>query len=197
MDGILGRLTKNSDLVLAIGLVGILSVMVIPMPTWLIDMCITLAIAGSIVLLLTAVYTQRALDFSIFPFLLLIATLFRLALNVATTRVILLYGAEKGAFDAGHVIESVGKFVVGGCRRQDHRGRHRGVDAVELVRRVARFSARRLRRGIAEHARYLGGKGRWRRRDLGSGGREEWQGRLLGRVPLERQGSVYRVCIEV
>jgi flagellar biosynthesis protein FlhA len=114
MDGILTRLTRNSDLALAIGLVGILSVMVIPMPTWLIDLCLTLAIAGSIVLLLTAVYTQRALDLSVFPSLLLITTLFRLALNVATTRVILLNGAEKGTLAAGHVIESFGKFVVGG-----------------------------------------------------------------------------------
>jgi len=114
MDGILARLTKNSDLALALGLVGILSVMVIPTPTWLIDLCLTLAIAGSIVLLLTAVYTQRALDLSIFPSLLLITTLFRLALNVATTRVILLNGAEKGTLAAGHVIESFGKFVVGG-----------------------------------------------------------------------------------
>ncbi|MFN7685228.1 MAG: flagellar biosynthesis protein FlhA [Oligoflexia bacterium] len=114
MEGILTRLTKNSDLALALGLVGILSVMVIPMPTWLIDLCLTLAIAGSIVLLLTAVYTQRALDFSIFPSMLLITTLFRLALNVATTRVILLNGAEKGTLAAGHVIESFGKFVVGG-----------------------------------------------------------------------------------
>ncbi len=114
MEGILARLTRNSDLALAIGLVGILSVMVIPMPTWAIDLCLTLAIAGSIVLLLTAVYTQRALDLSVFPSLLLITTLFRLALNVATTRVILLYGAEKGTLAAGHVIESFGKFVVGG-----------------------------------------------------------------------------------
>jgi len=114
MEGILGRLSKNSDLALAIGLVGILSVMVIPMPTWAIDLCLTLAIAGSIVLLLTAVYTVRALDFSIFPSLLLITTLFRLSLNVATTRVILLNGAEKGTLAAGHVIESFGRFVVGG-----------------------------------------------------------------------------------
>jgi len=114
MEGILNKLSKNSDLALAIGLVGILSVMVIPMPTWAIDLCLTLAISGSVVLLLTAVYTQRALDFSIFPSLLLITTLFRLALNVATTRVILLNGAEKGTLAAGHVIESFGKFVVGG-----------------------------------------------------------------------------------
>ena len=114
MEGILNRLTKNSDLALAIGLVGILAVMVIPMPTFLIDLSLVLAIGGSVVLLLTSIYTVRALDFSIFPSLLLLTTLFRLALNVATTRVILLHGPEKGTAAAGHVIESFGKFVVGG-----------------------------------------------------------------------------------
>jgi flagellar biosynthesis protein FlhA len=114
MEGILNRLTKNSDLALAIGLVGILAVMVIPMPTFLIDLCLVLAIGGSVVLLLTAIYTVRALDFSIFPSVLLLTTLFRLSLNVATTRVILLNGPEKGTAAAGHVIESFGNFVVGG-----------------------------------------------------------------------------------
>jgi flagellar biosynthesis protein FlhA len=114
MEGILNRLTKNSDLALAIGLVGILAVMVIPMPTFLIDLCLVLAIGTSVMLLLTAIYTVRALDFSIFPSVLLITTLFRLSLNVATTRVILLNGPEKGTAAAGHVIESFGKFVVGG-----------------------------------------------------------------------------------
>ncbi len=114
MEGILNRLTKNSDLALAIGLVGILAVMVIPMPIFLIDLCLVLAIGGSVVLLLTAIYTVRALDFSIFPSVLLLTTLFRLSLNVATTRVILLNGPEKGTAAAGHVIESFGNFVVGG-----------------------------------------------------------------------------------
>jgi flagellar biosynthesis protein FlhA len=114
MEGILNRLTKNSDLALAIGLVGILAVMVIPMPTFLIDLCLVFAIGTSVMLLLTAIYTVRALDFSIFPSVLLITTLFRLSLNVATTRVILLNGPEKGTAAAGHVIESFGNFVVGG-----------------------------------------------------------------------------------
>ncbi|MEN9723523.1 MAG: flagellar biosynthesis protein FlhA [Pseudomonadota bacterium] len=114
MEGMLNRLTKSSDLLLAIGLVGILAVMIIPMPTFLIDLALVLAIGGSVVLLLTAVYTVRALDFSIFPSVLLLSTLFRLSLNVATTRVILLSGPEKGTAAAGHVIESFGKFVVGG-----------------------------------------------------------------------------------
>ncbi len=114
MEGILNRLTKNSDLALALGLVGILAVMIIPMPTFFIDLCLVMAIGASVILLLTSIYTIKALDFSIFPSVLLISTLFRLSLNVATTRVILLSGAERGTAAAGHVIESFGKFVVGG-----------------------------------------------------------------------------------
>src|SRR5579859_3816223 len=110
----LKRLTNNSDLALALGLVGILAVMVIPMPRFLLDIFLSIGIAGSIVLLLTSVYATRALDFSVFPSLLLISTLFRLSLNVSTTRRILLNGAEEGTGAAGEVIRSFGEFVVGG-----------------------------------------------------------------------------------
>jgi flagellar biosynthesis protein FlhA len=110
----LEKLSKNSDLALAMGLMGILAVMIIPMPRFLIDLLISTAIASSVVLLLTSVYATKALDFSIFPSLLLITTLFRLSLNVATTRVILLHGAEEGTSAAGEVIRSFGEFVVGG-----------------------------------------------------------------------------------
>ncbi len=108
------RFTKSADLLLALGLVAILSVMIIPMPRFLLDILLCLGIALSMVLLLTSVYANRALDFSIFPSLLLITTLFRLSLNVATTRVILLHGAEEGTAAAGEVIRSFGEFVVGG-----------------------------------------------------------------------------------
>lgn len=114
MKSMLEKLSKNSDLALAVGLVGILGVMVIPMPRFLLDILLAMGIAMSLVLLLTAVYATRALDFSIFPSLLLITTLFRLSLNVATTRVILLHGAEDGTSAAGEVIRSFGEFVVGG-----------------------------------------------------------------------------------
>jgi flagellar biosynthesis protein FlhA len=114
MQSLLERLTRNSDLALALGLVGILAVMVIPMPRFLLDIFLSMGIAGSIVLLLTSVYATRALDFSVFPSLLLISTLFRLSLNVATTRRILLRGAEEGTAAAGEVIRSFGEFVVGG-----------------------------------------------------------------------------------
>ncbi len=114
MESLLTRIGKNSDLGLAVGLIGILAVMVMPMPTFMLDLMLSLGIAISVLLLLTAVYAKRALDFSIFPSLLLLTTLFRLALNVATTRKILLTGAEEGVGAAGHVIEAFGNFVVGG-----------------------------------------------------------------------------------
>jgi len=114
MDKFFEKLLKNSDLMLAVGLVGVLCVMVIPMPRFMIDIMLSIGIASSIVLLLTAVYVKRSLDFSIFPSLLLITTLFRLSLNVATTRIILLRGAEEGTAAAGDVIQAFGEFVVGG-----------------------------------------------------------------------------------
>src|SRR4051812_39611860 len=114
MNRFLERLMKQSDLALATGLVAILAVMVIPMPRFLLDIMLSMGIALSMVLLLTSVYATRALDFSVFPSLLLITTLFRLSLNVATTRVILLHGAELGTSAAGEVIRSFGEFVVGG-----------------------------------------------------------------------------------
>jgi flagellar biosynthesis protein FlhA len=114
MKAFLDKLSKNSDLAMALGLVLILAVMVIPMPPFFLDIFLSLGIASSMVILLTSVYATRALDFSIFPSLLLITTLFRLALNVATTRVILLHGSESGTAAAGEVIRSFGEFVVGG-----------------------------------------------------------------------------------
>lgn len=114
MNAFVQRLIRNSDLALALGLVGILTVMVIPMPPFLIDLLLSLGIAIAMVLLLTAVYATKALDFSVFPSILLVVTLFRLALNVATTRAILLHGGENGTHAAGSVIQSFGEFVVGG-----------------------------------------------------------------------------------
>ncbi len=114
MNGILEKFTKNADLAMALGLVAILGVMVIPMPPFMLDLMLSAGIAGSMVMLLTSVYATRALDFSIFPSLLLIMTLFRLSLNVATTRIILLHGADGGTSAAGEVIRSFGEFVVGG-----------------------------------------------------------------------------------
>jgi flagellar biosynthesis protein FlhA len=114
MQNFLNKLSKNTDLALALGLVAILGVMIIPMPPLMLDLLLSIGIAMSVVLLLTSVYAARALDFSVFPSLLLITTLFRLSLNVATTRVILLRGPEAGTGAAGEVIQAFGEFVVGG-----------------------------------------------------------------------------------
>ena len=79
------RLTKHSDLLIVFGLMCILVVMIIPLPPILIDLSLTLSLTLSVLILLIAVYTTRALDFNVFPTLLLITVLFRLSLNVATT----------------------------------------------------------------------------------------------------------------
>ncbi|MBI3544462.1 MAG: FHIPEP family type III secretion protein, partial [Deltaproteobacteria bacterium] len=98
----------------ALAVVAILIVMVLPLPAFLLDILLSMSIALSIVLLLTSVYTAKALEFSVFPSLLLVTTLFRLSLNVATTRLILLHGGDRGVDAAGNVIKSFGEFVVGG-----------------------------------------------------------------------------------
>ncbi len=105
-------LTRNKDLVVAFGLIAIMAVMIIPLPAFMLDLALTSSIALSLLVLIVALYANKSLDFSIFPSLLLIATLFRLSLNVATTRVILSEG-HNGPAAAGEVIHSFGSFVVG------------------------------------------------------------------------------------
>jgi flagellar biosynthesis protein FlhA len=107
--------TKSSvsELVTVVGVIMILVVMIIPLPALLLDFLLAMNITLAITILLIAMYTVRPLDFSIFPSLLLITTLFRLSLNVASTRLILLHGNE-GVGAAGDVINSFGNFVVGG-----------------------------------------------------------------------------------
>ncbi|MBE9541572.1 MAG: FHIPEP family type III secretion protein, partial [Proteobacteria bacterium] len=109
----MSALTRNSDVVMAIGVIGMLVVMVIPIPTFMLDIFLSFNITFSVVVLLVAMYTLKALEFSVFPSLLLLATLLRLSLNVASTRLILLHGNE-GVGAAGQVIRSFGSFVVGG-----------------------------------------------------------------------------------
>jgi flagellar biosynthesis protein FlhA len=114
MSSVSAKSTRNSDFFLALGFVAILAVMVVPLPKFLLDIFLCLEIAIAVLMLLTSVYATRALDFSIFPSLLLMSTLFRLSLNIATTRIILLRGSEEGVAAAGEVIRSFGEFVVGG-----------------------------------------------------------------------------------
>lgn len=107
-------ISKNSDLVMAIGLIIVLGVMIVPVPPLVLDIFLSISLAVSIVILLMSVYTKRPLDFSTFPSVLLITTLFRLSLNVASTRNILLRGGTDGASAAGEIIKAFGDFVVGG-----------------------------------------------------------------------------------
>ena len=106
-------LTRSSGFFLAMGVVGILTVMIVPLPTIVLDLLLSISVAAAIVILLMAMSVMKPLDFSVFPSVLLIVTLLRLALNVASTRLVLLYG-NKGTDAAGQVIKAFGTFVVGG-----------------------------------------------------------------------------------
>jgi flagellar biosynthesis protein FlhA len=107
------RLSRNTDLLLGAGVLGILTVLIVPLPSVLLDLLIAFNLTLSLLILLVALYVRRPLEFSVFPSLLLVATLYRLSLNVAATRLILLRGAE-GSHAAGRVIEGFGQFVLGG-----------------------------------------------------------------------------------
>lgn len=106
------KITKNTDLIMAFGLIAVIVFMIIPLPPFLLDISLAMSLALSLLILLSALYATKALDFSVFPSVLLIATLFRLSLNIATTRLILSHGHE-GTAAAGHVVEAFGGFVVG------------------------------------------------------------------------------------
>ncbi len=106
-------LFRGSNTVMAAGIAGILLVMMIPLPPFVLDILLSFSITFALIILLVSVYVPRPLDFSAFPSVLLIATLLRLSLNVASTRLILLHGGE-GAGAAGQVIQAFGAFVVGG-----------------------------------------------------------------------------------
>jgi flagellar biosynthesis protein FlhA len=111
--GALGKLFNRPDLFLAIGVMGILVVLIFPMPALLLDLLLALSIILSVLVLMTALFIEEPLEFSAFPTVLLIVTMFRLALNLATTRLILSHGHE-GSAAAGHVIEAFANFVMSG-----------------------------------------------------------------------------------
>ncbi|MCY0387267.1 type III secretion system export apparatus subunit SctV [Robbsia sp. Bb-Pol-6] len=100
--------TSRNDILLAIGLIAVVFMMILPLPTWLVDVLIAMNMTLSAVLLMVAMYLPSPLAFSSFPSVLLITTLFRLSISISTTRLILLQG------DAGHIVETFGNFVVGG-----------------------------------------------------------------------------------
>ena len=104
---------ESSDILMVVAFIGILMAMILPLHPIILDFFLALNISFAIVVLITTMYTTAPLEFAIFPALLLVLTLFRLSLNVASTRLILLHGSE-GPSAAGEVIRSFGSFVVGG-----------------------------------------------------------------------------------
>jgi flagellar biosynthesis protein FlhA len=111
--GDFGSLLKRGDIALAVGVMTILVVLILPLPPTLLDMALAVSIILSVLILMTALFIHAPLEFSAFPAVLLIATMLRLALNLASTRLILSRGHE-GTAAAGHVIEAFGNFVMGG-----------------------------------------------------------------------------------
>ncbi len=108
-----GALLKRGDLALAIGVLTILVVLILPLPPLLLDIALAISIILSVLILMTALFIHTPLEFSAFPTVLLISTMLRLSLNLASTRLILAHGHE-GTHAAGHVIEAFGNFVMGG-----------------------------------------------------------------------------------
>ena len=109
----LRELLKRGDLALALGVTTILVVLILPLPSWLLDLALAVSITFSVVILMTVLFMQKPLDFSSFPMVLLIATMVRLSLNLASTRLILSDGHE-GPQAAGQVIQAFGTFVMSG-----------------------------------------------------------------------------------
>lgn len=112
-NGLLKMLSSSGEWVVPIAAVAMVFVMLVPLPSFLLDLMLTVSITASVLVLLTAVQILKPVEFSVFPSLLLLLTLLRLSLDLASTRRILLHGNE-GASAAGKVIEAFGQFVVGG-----------------------------------------------------------------------------------
>ncbi len=109
----IGGMLRRADLGLAIGVLTILVVLILPLPSVLLDLLLAVSIIFSVLILMTSLFIQAPLEFSSFPTILLISTMLRLSLNLASTRLILSHGHE-GTSAAGHVIEAFGNFVMGG-----------------------------------------------------------------------------------
>ncbi|MDK2744029.1 MAG: flagellar biosynthesis protein FlhA [Nitrospira sp. BO4] len=107
------QLIKHPDVVMSVGVVAVIMVMLLPLPRFLLDLLLSFDITLSVIVLLVGLQVRRPIEFSVFPSVLLMITLFRLSLNIASTRLILLHGNE-GAGAAGEVIRAFGNFIVGG-----------------------------------------------------------------------------------
>ncbi len=118
-DNPLMKLLKFSDVLVAFVVLGIIMMLIVPLPAWFLDLLLVVNIAGSIITILISINIEEPLQFAVFPTLLLVATLFRLALDVSATRMILLHGyikdpVTKAPIGAGHLIPAFGDVVVGG-----------------------------------------------------------------------------------
>jgi len=113
LQGRLRGFLPGTDVALALGMIALLAVLVVPLPSVLLDMGLAISLTASVLVLMVAMFLQRPLDFTSFPTLLLLTTLLRLSLNVATTRLILSHGNE-GPAAAGHVVQAFGGFLMGG-----------------------------------------------------------------------------------
>ncbi|MFQ5764696.1 MAG: flagellar biosynthesis protein FlhA [Rhodospirillales bacterium] len=109
----LTAISRRGDILLALGVVSILVVLILPLPKWGMDISLSFSITFSVLILMVALFVERPLDFNAFPTILLLATMIRLALNLASTRLILAHGHE-GTDAAGQVIQAFGGFVMGG-----------------------------------------------------------------------------------
>ncbi len=107
-ESFIESMKNNSDVLVAMVIVAVVMMLIVPLPTWLLDILLTFNISFALIILIATMFTRDALEFSVFPSMLLVTTLFRLALNVSTTRLILLNA------DAGDVVATFGSFVVGG-----------------------------------------------------------------------------------
>src|SRR5882757_8635309 len=113
MPRLMALLRKSGDWIAPIAAVSMVFVMLVPLPSFILDLLLTVSITASMLVLLTAIQVLRPVQFSVFPSLILLLTLLRLSLDLASTRRILLHGNE-GTEAAGKVIEAFGQFVVGG-----------------------------------------------------------------------------------
>lgn len=104
---------KRTDIAFAVGMIIIMVILIMPMPSVLMDLCLAISITFSVMILMTSLFIEKPLEFSSFPTILLVSTMIRLSLNVASTRLILSHGHE-GPNAAGKVIEAFGEFVMGG-----------------------------------------------------------------------------------
>ena len=109
----LQRIGANRDMALAVGVIAIIGMLILPMPGWMLDLGLALSITLSVMILMTALFIDKPLQLSAFPTILLISTMLRLGLNLASTRLILAHGHE-GSHAAGGVIAAFGEFLIGG-----------------------------------------------------------------------------------